>query len=490
MPPMLIHSDELFEVAQIRKIEAYASEELIQDEPTLMLNAAQAAEEVFFANWPEAQSVAIFCGKGNNGGDGVVLAQLLKKQNIDVTLYAVEPTEKMLGLDIPLINLQEEAIYAHHVEADVIIDALLGIGLQGEVSEEYTHLIELINQLEKPVLAIDLPTGIDADSGSLHGIAVKADVTVTFIGLKQGMFTRKGLDYCGKVILSDLNLPAEIYRQVSPTAQLITWKAIRHHLPKRNRDSNKGNFGHVLVIGGDYGMGGAVRMAAEAAYRVGAGLVSVATRPEHATIVSAPRPEIMCHSVEQAEDLDALIAGCSVIVIGPGLGKSDWSKALYGRVLKSKKPKVVDADALNLLAQQPQRADNWILTPHPGEAGRLLSATSLEVQQDRFKSATELQQCYGGVAVLKGAGTIVKSDDPVPGVCRAGNPGMATGGMGDVLTGVIGGLLAQGLDVFSAAEVGVFVHATAGDRAAAEQGERGMLASDLLLHLHNIVNPE
>lgn len=266
------------------------------------------------------------------------------------------------------------------------------------------------------------------------------------------------------------------------SAQIKAW------LPKRQRDANKSDYGHVLVIGGDYGMGGAVRMAAEAALRVGAGLVSVATRPEHINIVSGIRPEIMCHSVETAQDLAPLLARATFIVIGPGLGKSEWAQELLARVLQAKQPKLLDADALNLLAQNPVCCENWILTPHPGEAGRLLDEATEAVQADRIKAVQALEKKYGGVVVLKGAGTLVQTEKAKPTICEAGNPGMASGGMGDVLSGVIAGLAAQGLSLENAAKAGVFLHACAGDLAAAEGGERGLLATDLLLHLRQLVN--
>ncbi len=262
-------------------------------------------------------------------------------------------------------------------------------------------------------------------------------------------------------------------------------------LPKRRRHANKGDYGHVLVIGGDYGMGGAVRMAAEAALRVGAGLVSVATRPEHVGVVTTCRPEIMCHQIHVPEDLDSLLQRATVLVIGPGLGKSEWSRKLFNHLINFNLPKVIDADGLNLLAEAPQKQTQWILTPHPGEAARLLKITVSEIQQDRQKAVKSLQKNYGGVAILKGAGTLVQNGLLNQAIhCSAGNPGMASGGMGDVLSGVIGGLLAQKLDLTQAAEIGVQIHSQAADQAAAQGGERGLLACDLLPYLRLLVNPD
>lgn len=259
----------------------------------------------------------------------------------------------------------------------------------------------------------------------------------------------------------------------------------KKYLVSRARDSHKGDFGHVVVIGGDYGFSGAVRMAAEAALRVGAGLVSVVTRAEHALTLNASRPEIMCHAADKK--LDALLVKASVIIVGPGIGQTPWAKKLLNSALKSKKPLLLDADALNILAKKPMKNARWILTPHPGEAARLLKTTTNVIQRDRIRAINELQKKYGGVCVLKGAGSLVLANDKQLSLCTAGNPGMATAGMGDVLSGVIGGLAAQGIPLADAAKLGVLVHAMAGDMAAKE-GERGMIATDLMCYLRKFVN--
>lgn len=258
--------------------------------------------------------------------------------------------------------------------------------------------------------------------------------------------------------------------------------------PPRSRDANKGDFGHILVIGGDEGMPGSVRLAAEAALRVGAGLVTVATRPQHISVVCASRPEIMCLGVAAHNDLFEIIERASVIVLGPGLGKRKWSRDLFEFALQLPQPKVIDADALNLLAEKVIPVDNAILTPHAGEAARLLQQSPVEIQTDRRRSVRALFEKYHAVIVLKGMHTLVKSGIEKVYTCEAGNPGMASPGMGDVLSGVIGGLLAQGFSLEDAAKTGVFLHATAGDCAAKEKGERGLLALDLMSHLQRLVN--
>jgi hydroxyethylthiazole kinase-like uncharacterized protein yjeF len=262
----------------------------------------------------------------------------------------------------------------------------------------------------------------------------------------------------------------------------------KNYLKPRPTDAHKGMYGHVLVVGGDYGYSGAIKMAAEAALRVGAGLVSVATKPDIALTLNLGRPEIMCHGINSEKKLALLLDKATVVIVGPGMGQSSWAKKLFLRILKSKKPLVVDADALNILAKRPISHAHWILTPHLGEAARLLKTTVEEIKSDRISAIKELQKKMGGVCVLKGAGSLILAPGEVtPIQCEAGNPGMATAGMGDVLSGVIGGLAAQGFSLADAAKCGVLIHAMAGDLAASD-GERGMLATDLLPHLRRLVN--
>ena len=278
---------------------------------------------------------------------------------------------------------------------------------------------------------------------------------------------------------------------MKPVPQVLTLQSVQSWLTPRSHDANKGLFGRVLVIGGDYGMPGAVRLAAEGAARVGAGLVTVATRPEHIMSTISTRPELLCYGLESpVTDLPALIANATVIVLGPGLGQSPWSKAIFDTVLQSSLPLIIDADGLNGLARTLPKVprQNWILTPHPGEAARLLTITVEQVQADREQAVQLLQQRYGGVIVLKGAGTLVATSNQPIQQCLAGNPGMASAGMGDLLSGMIAGLVAQGLDLWLAAQAGVMFHAEAGDRAARRHGERGLLASDLLVEIPALVN--
>lgn len=270
--------------------------------------------------------------------------------------------------------------------------------------------------------------------------------------------------------------------------QTCTLKELIQLLPARKFDAHKGDFGHVLIIGGTTGMLGSVILAAAAASYSGAGLVTVATHPDHAPLVSVAQPNVMSHGVNNASDLSSLLARASVIVIGPGLGQTAWSKKLFAAAIKSSLPLIVDADALNLLAKKPLTGTNWILTPHPGEAARLLNSEIDVIQKNRAAAALQLQKKYRGVIVLKGAETIIQRDGEHAVMCDAGNPGMATGGMGDVLSGIIGSLVAQGLALADAATLGVYLHANAGDLAARELGMRGLLSQELCFYLRQLLN--
>lgn len=485
----------LYQNQTIRELERLAAESGI-DAYELMLRAGKAAFEILIKRWSTIKEITVCCGKGNNGGDGLVVACLAHKRGLKVNVYSLIPPSDYNGPSAQAVKACEKQGLSIQpfpmppsFKGDLIVDALFGSSLQGEIKSPYSEIITAINEAKQSVLAIDVPSGINVDTGEAQAMAVKADLTITFIGLKQGLYTARAPAYCGEVVLASLDLPGLLFSRIKTHTKLLDWSKVQHLLPsRRERDAYKGNYGHVLVIGGDYGMGGAVRMAAEAAARVGAGLVTVATRPEHVSIVSGSRPELMCYQVADVHDLENLLESATVIVIGPGLGKSDWAKALLNKVLITKIPKVLDADSLNLLAESPTQREDWILTPHPGEASRLVNVSCQEIQSNRFKAIRRLSRRYRGVIVLKGAGTLIKGRGKEISVCSGGNPGMASGGMGDILSGVIGGLLAQRLSLVAAAQGGVFIHSLAADRAAEEGGERGLLATDLFPHLRVLVN--
>ncbi|MFQ5660150.1 MAG: NAD(P)H-hydrate dehydratase [Gammaproteobacteria bacterium] len=485
----------LYQAAQVRELDRIAIEEYGIASIDLMERAGQAAWALFQTAWPNTKRLAVICAGGNNAGDGYILARLALASGYTVQVLTLTDPARLQGdAKTAAARLIESGAVCEVfsegclTDRDVIVDAILGTGLDRKVSGDYAGAIEAINRSGKAVFSIDIPSGLHADTGRIMGTAVKADITLTFIGLKQGLFTGQGAECCGKVLFSDLDVPGDIYLAVSRSAQRIDADYIDRLLARRSRTGHKGDYGHVLIIGGDYGFAGAALMAGKAAARVGAGLVSVATRPQHAAAIPLAMPEVMSHGVTAAVDLNPLLERATVIAIGPGLGQHAWGMALLARVLESKLPIVADADALNLIARDPSRSEQWILTPHPGEAARLLGSSSAEVQADRFKSARALQKKFGGVIVLKGSGTVIADDEGALSVCSAGNPGMATGGMGDVLTGVIAGFLAQGFQAGEAARLGVCVHAAAADKVAAE-GERGMLATDLMPWLRRLANP-
>ena len=487
---------DLYRAAQVRELDRAAIEDFGIPGLTLMERAGAGAFDLLCHAWPGARDILVICGTGNNGGDGFVLARHALGAGMQVRVLQLGDPNRIQGDALAsrrafLEAGGEAAPFAGLPEsADVIVDGLLGTGLERELSGDWRRAVEALNDFPAPVLALDIPSGLHADTGRILGAAVRADATISFIGLKRGLFSGMGPDCCGRILFDDLAVPAGVYEAEQPSARRAQWRLQSGLLGRRRRTAHKGDFGHVLVIGGEQGFSGAARMAGEAALRTGAGLVSIATRPEHAALLGAVRPELMCHGVADATQLGPLLKRVTVIAIGPGLGQSSWARALLGRVLDTGLPLVVDADALNLLALEPATRDNWILTPHPGEAGRLLGLASSEVQADRFRSVESLQDKYGGVAVLKGAGTLVRGGCARPvAVCTDGNPGMASGGMGDVLTGIIAGLLAQGFAPEDAATAGVCLHAAAADRAA-QAGERGLLAGDLMPELRMLLNPD
>jgi NAD(P)H-hydrate epimerase len=374
------------------------------------------------------------------------------------------------------------------LEGEVIVDALLGTGLKGPVRPELQQIIGQINSAGRPLFALDEPSGLDCDTGVPLGETIRADCTVTFVGLKTGLFIADGPEFAGTVFFDDLEVTPPQSLGFEPRLERIMESEIVRALPRRRRSSNKGDFGRVLIVGSGPGMPGATRLAGEACLRVGAGLVSVALSPENVPAIAAGRPELICLPLSDVAALQEPLERADVIAIGPGLGRSEWARKALHSVLNSHKPLVVDADALNLVAEADIRGrDNWILTPHPGEAGRLLGIRTSDIQSNRLAALEHLVERYRGTIVLKGAGTLVGTAGRVPGLCERGNPGMATAGTGDVLTGAVAGILAQCKDLSLAARVGVLVHAMAGD-AAARGGERGLLASDVARELHNCVN--
>jgi len=486
----------LFDPGALRTLEARGAAHHGGDAFALMARAGQDGWRNVLEHWPQAQRVLVVCGPGNNGGDGFVLARHARAAGRDVCVLQLPAHSPMTPL---AQRARDEYVAAGGVvsvftgtlpEVDLTVDALFGIGLSRAPDPTTTALIEAINAQPSEVLALDVPSGIDARCGSAPGAAVRAVRTLQFLARHRGLRTGDALDHCGQLDLATLGLPEALFDGVAPAAMAWRTAALREHLSLRSRDSHKGVNGHVLCIGGDHGCGGAVLLAAQAALRCGAGLVSVATRAAHVPSLLARCPEVMAQGVEDGEQLQPLLERADVVAIGPGLGCGAWGRALMGAALVAGKPCVVDADALNLIAVSGVRlSPGAIITPHPGEAARLLHCTTADVQADRFVSAATLAVQLDCVVVLKGAGSLVQSGSEPTAVICAGNPGMSTGGMGDLLTGCIAALRAQGFPAAMAARVGALLHAAAGDAAAREDGERGLLPTDLLPWLRRLANP-
>lgn len=485
----------LYDSAAVRALEVSANARLSGDAFALMARAGQAAWREVLQHWPQAHRIIVACGPGNNGGDGYVLARHAQQSGRDVQVIR-------LAAHPPRGELARHAADAYEGagggvvefrgtlgEADLIVDAVFGIGLARAPDEATAALIEAINRAPAPVFSLDVPSGLDADRGSAPGSVVRATRTLQFIVEHAGLRTGMALDQVGELSVVSLDVAPALVDASPVHARMLLPSDLQAWFEARPRNAHKGMFGHVLCVGGEHGIGGAVLLAGESALRCGAGLVSLATRAPHVTAALARRPELMAHAVESPQELHPLLVRSDVVALGPGLGQSAWSQALQSQVMQSGKPLVVDADALNLLSLRAQSlpADS-IVTPHPGEAARLLGISSAEVQANRYAAVRLLCEIFDCVVVLKGAGTLVAAPGELPRVIAAGNPGMSVGGMGDVLTGCIAALRAQGLSPFEAASAGALLHAMAGDLAGREHGERGLLPSDLFAPMRRLAN--
>lgn len=481
----------LYTINQIRDIEKRALSHGISGE-TLMERAGHAAGNCLTQQFPSMKRLIIFCGGGNNGGDGYALASIAHKKGIPVAIRFIDHPEKLkneaklffdhcqsLPIEIQPFDFHEK------LQADIFVDALLGIGIQGTIRDPVAKAITYLNQSKIPILSLDIPSGLNADTGHTLGSVVNATKTITFIGLKPGLFTAEGKDCCGDILCDSLNLPGPLFDITAPYGQLIFSSDFASFLPPRKKNTHKGDYGRVLIVGGDHGMYGAPFITALGALRSGSGMVSTAT---HRSACLDFQPEIMSHSIKTARQLQPLLEWASVIVLGPGLGQSAWSQKIFKKVIQAQRPMIMDADGLRWLAKFPAQSNNWILTPHPGEAAQLLQIPVETVQENRFEAARLIQKKYGGITVLKGAGTLIANDTGSLSITPLGNPGMASGGMGDLLAGIIAGLAAQHVPNSIAASLGACLHAEAGDLAAKEEGERGLLATDLLPYLRRLVN--
>jgi NAD(P)H-hydrate epimerase len=493
-PAAALHS-----VSTVREIENRATARL-GDGFELMRRAGRDGWQAVLQHWPAAQSVLVVCGPGNNGGDGYVLAKLAHESGRRVRVvrlpdHAPRTEEARHACADYLASGGEVVDFTSGLpHAEVLVDGLFGIGLARAPDTVVAGLVTAINGHPAPVLALDLPSGVDAATGGIPGVAVIADATLEFIAAKAGLRTGPARDCTGELQVTDLELAFDqrLWAGITPSAEWLRATDLTRWLQPRQRDSHKGHNGRVLCVGGEHGHGGAIMLTAEAALRTGAGLVDVVTRTAHVGALLARLPEAMAHGhADDADSLEAsLVSMADVIAIGPGLGQSAWALALLEQAVQSGKPTVLDADALNLMEKHALvPSPGSVLTPHPGEAARLLAMETADVQRDRFAAVQALAVRHDAVVVLKGAGTVIAAPGRTPRLVDAGNPGMAVGGMGDRGTGVIAARRGQGLDAFDAASCGALLHAVAGDAAARDGGERGLLPSDLMPWLRRHANP-
>ncbi|QKV62038.1 NAD(P)H-hydrate dehydratase [Pseudomonas sp. 43A] len=485
--------DALYGAAQVRELDARL---IAAGTPgfELMQRAAHATWRALVRQWPSATELTVLAGHGNNAGDGYLVAAMAQRAGWSVRILAVGDPQRLQG-DAARAHAEAltEGVVVQGWQPDselrgVILDALLGTGLSGDVREPYVSAIKAINASGLPVTAVDIPSGLCADTGHVLGVAVRADLTVTFIGLKLGLFAGEAADHIGELLFNDLQASADIYRGIQVIAQRLN-TANLPRLAARAPTSHKGRFGHVLLIGGDHGFGGAILLSTETALRSGAGMVSLATRPEHVPAALTRVPEAMALGTSSANQLMSLLEKVSVLVVGPGLGQASWGRALLSSAANAALPQVWDADALNLLASGlVELPKDCVITPHPGEAARLLGISTAEVQADRPAAALALSKRYTAVVVLKGAGGLIAHPDGRLALCHQGHPAMATAGLGDVLAGLTGALLAQGMDGFDAACLGVWLHANAG----LQQGKlgRGLAASDLIPAIRQLLEEQ
>ncbi|MEH6343822.1 MAG: NAD(P)H-hydrate dehydratase [Bermanella sp.] len=509
-PDALLSGVPLYTAKQVQALDAKAIEQMGAQGYELMEQAGEAAFMALLSQWPSVRQIMVLCGKGNNGGDGFVVARLAKQHEIDVQLVlscdvselsgaAKKAAEDTFAEGINVISF-DQIEWAQPEDGCVVIDALLGTGLQKDIEGELLDLINRVNESNLPVLAVDVPSGINSTTGALQGAAIHARTTISMVAYKQGLFTGAGPAYAGQVRLASLSVDKKLVQTEAPFSHLVNWQ----HLQKkpmfaaRKLDVHKGNFGHVMIIGGDLGFGGAVSLAAGAALKSGAGLVSVATRSEHVAAILSRYPEAMVHGVSSGQDLQPLLERAGVIVIGPGLGQHYWGEQLLQQVMKLTTPVILDADALNIIAKKRighnLKERTSLITPHPGEAARLLDSSAAQVQQDRFTAAAALAKHYDSSVVLKGLGTLICTQDKIS-ICSDGNPGMASAGMGDVLSGIAASLLAQGVVQQEALQPkalhelvcsAVSLHSASADEAA-KDGQAGLLASDVINSLKQLL---
>ncbi len=443
--------------------------------------------------------VWIFCGRGNNGGDGYIVASLLKEQGITHRVFAMgiphTNTEANLAFEYYLSlggNIEFDLPENFTVPPEITVDAILGTGIKSAPKEDAAEWILFVNDLGGFKISIDIPSGVIANTGMVPGNCINADLTVCMLGLKPGLFTSDAVDYTGKVVFDSLNVSTDhFYNQISHQEiplRRLGYEDIIANLPKRVTSSNKGDSGKVLLIAGSLGMGGAALISGIGALRAGAGLVKIATDLHNVSAINSCRPELMTINIFDEEALVQAINWADVIAVGPGLGQGLEVSQILENLNGVRKPVIVDADALNLISKGLDLyLERMVITPHPGEAARLLGTSASEINADRINAACRLYERYGSTVLLKGAGTIVYDGKRIT-IISEGSPAMATGGMGDLLTGMIASLCAQGLSLSQATCVAAVIHGRAGSMASKEAGVIGTLPLDLAPYIRLLVN--
>lgn len=484
--------------SECRQIDQLAMSCLNLSEFQLMQRAADAALDKLVQHWTQARRIAVYCGPGNNGGDGYLVAAGAKKLGYGVRMFtlgspvsdtAQRAQQKAIAQGLSCEPINENIQNSFDPQADLIIDALFGHGLERDIGPPLRALFECINASSIPVFALDMPSGISSDTAAVMGIAIKAGSTICFVAPKIGLLTGDGADFAGRLYYDALGIPDYVSSQVQASYEWLDGSFLKRVLPAPRASSHKGDFGHVAIVGGQSGMPGAVILAALAAARTGAGRVTVISSETHVAFIPMASPVLMTGVIDQEAHFN-FPDSITALALGPGLGTGTWSGAVYESALRQaielELPILLDADGLNLLARQHIRYENWVLSPHPKEAARLLACNVSDIQSNRPQACLRIAQRYGGVCVLKGQGSLVASASARRAICTLGNWGMATAGSGDVLSGIIVAMLGQGLPVFEAASAAVVLHAKAGDLAAMALSRRGMISSDIIEYLPEV----
>ena len=479
----------------------------------LMENAGLGVVNAIERKFAGAENISVFVGRGNNGGDGLVVARHLTNRGYNVRTYVMAEPDKFTGdaltnlqiaqnMRLPLeYILAEEQLEVHKgriAASDLIVDAIFGTGLTGAVRGFAAKVIELLNSTGLPIIAVDLPSGLDANAGKVEGQCIRAALTVTMGLPKRGLFLYPGASYVGELQVADIGVPQSVVESQGISVELLQAAEMAKFLPVRPRDAHKGLFGKVFVLAGSVGFTGAAAMTGESALRVGAGLVTLGVPRSLNDIMEVKLTEVMTLPLPETEfqtlasnahdGILRFVSGADVLALGPGLSRNPETSSLVRSICGEVRiPKVIDADGLNALAEDrvilKQLGSQTVLTPHPGEMARLMNCSIPDIQSDRIGVAQNFAKENGVVLVLKGVPTVIADPHGNVYLNTTGNPGLASGGTGDVLTGAIAGFIAQGLSVMEAAMLGVYIHGLAGDMAAKDLGEAGMLAGDVIHHL-------